>query len=120
MVIRKRRHDMLNPEWWTFARKTKAVFLGIAALAIAIMSLVNAADMYKQRVEIPNHYRCMTHFNDSVNGPIFKQQTIINKSTMFAMLRIQARQEATMSKAMINESDSIFKIDSVKFSKEYP
>jgi hypothetical protein len=109
---------MLNPEWWTIARKTKAIFLGIAALAIAVMSLVNANDMYKQRVEIPNHYKCITHFNDSVNGPLFKQQANINDKVMFRLLKIQARQEVSMSRRMIEQSDSIFKSDSLRWRGE--
>ena len=83
------------------------------------MSLVNANDMYKQRIETPNHLRCFIKMNDSINRPIFKQQETINKTMMYAVLKVQARQEISLSKRMIDQADSTFKSDSVKFEQTY-
>lgn len=112
-------HTLLNKEWWNAGRKLKFFLVGAGSIAIAIMALVNADEMYQVKIAIPYHMKCFRLINDSINGPLFSKQDCVNRTVSFALLKIQARQETMMSRGMAERADSAYQADSIKFESMY-
>ncbi|MDD5394946.1 MAG: hypothetical protein PHE17_18160 [Thiothrix sp.] len=108
------RHFLFNPEWWTWPRKIYGIILGVGFIAVSYLSVIQARDSYEQRVTYPYHLKCFEKMNDSVNGPLFKSQRIINRSMMFTAMRIEKRQQQTLTKGMVDAADAAFRNDSLK------
>lgn len=109
--------SMLQKGWWTPLRLTYSAILSVGALALTYVSIVNAFDTYEKKVNKPYHYSCFITMNDSINGPIFRKQTAVNREIVYEITKVRIRQDLTMSKRMRMEADSTFMAESTRINK---
>lgn len=111
------RHFLFNKEWWTLGRSVKGALLAAGAIAFAIIAIVNASDLYNIRIAEPAQEKMFCKINAKINQPIFDNQKKVNDCMMYALIKVQARQEVTLSCESRKTADSIFKQDSIRLSQ---
>ena len=116
-MVQGKRHHLFNREWWTIGRTIKGGLLAAGALALAIIAIVNASDLCSNRLIKPAQEKHFIELNNKINGSKFQHQEKINSQIMYEIIKVQCRQDVTLSDLAKKKADSSFRIDSVRVSQ---